>query len=75
LNQGTDGCAACTRSFPNRDLRKASRYLALLGPATWQVRQRLYCDPCAGRLERLHAIYVTLVVVGLGLVWLIGSGG
>ncbi|MFN9809032.1 MAG: hypothetical protein ACK6CU_05280 [Deltaproteobacteria bacterium] len=63
---GDSVCFAC-RQFPAGDLQRLSRYMALLGPATWAARQNFYCSPCARRQEVLAGL------LGLAIIGMLGA--
>lgn len=57
---GVHKCGACRQLFQESDLRMLAKFVAVLGPATWAARQRIYCLRCARRQE--------MFVVGIGII-------
>jgi hypothetical protein len=67
IEPGAGVCFACRGRFAAADLRRLSKHLALLGPATRAARQNFYCSPCARRQELLAGL------LGLAILGMLGA--
>jgi len=62
VTAGSEVCFACRGTFSIAETRTLRRYVALLGPFTWEARQHRYCQRCARRQEMMVVALLLLLI-------------
>ncbi len=62
VSDGSELCFACRGTFSIAETRTLRRYVALLGPSTWEARQHRYCERCARRQEIMVVALLVLLI-------------
>ena len=69
VQEGEGVCSACRGTFALADLRMLARWVAVLGPSTWQARQNAHCASCVRRQELMVATMLLLFLAfGVGYI-------